>query len=60
MGYEGLLPPEAFEDAERDDASRAHAPWLASLETDPAFDPIRRDERFARLVAKLRVPYRKS
>ncbi|HVJ27136.1 MAG TPA: hypothetical protein VM493_06310, partial [Vicinamibacterales bacterium] len=41
-----------------DEAYRAHAPWLASLEADPVFDPIRSDERFAKLVAKVRVPYR--
>ncbi len=30
--------------------------WVTMLETDPAFDPVRRDPRFSKLVARVRLP----
>ena len=37
-------------------ALNQRAPWLSSLTADPAFEPLRSDPRFARLVARVGVP----
>ena len=39
-----------------EEAFSQRAPWLASLAADPAFEPVRADPRFAKLVARVGVP----
>ncbi len=51
----------AIGDADRafaalEEAFSQRAPWLASLAADPAFDPVRADPRFAKLVARVGLP----
>ena len=41
-----------------EEAFGQRAPWLASLAADPAFEPVRADPRFVRLVARVGVPFR--
>jgi hypothetical protein len=36
-----------------DKAYDEHAQWLSEIKTDPAFDPIRSDERFSNLVTRV-------
>jgi tetratricopeptide (TPR) repeat protein len=36
-----------------DKAHDEHAQWLSEIKTDPAFDPLRSDARFANLVARV-------
>jgi hypothetical protein len=36
-----------------DKAHDEHAQWLSEIKTDPAFDPIRSDERFSNLVTRV-------
>jgi len=41
-----------------EEAFGQRAPWLSSLAADPAFDPLRPDPRFSKLVARVGVPAR--
>jgi hypothetical protein len=55
MTYAALGDKEqAFAWLEKAYAERA--PWLVSLKTDPAFNPLRSDRRFQDLVRRVGLP----